>query len=170
MKATKRVIICGWMLVSFVGAGCSIEVRPDPIEEAARLADSLEAPLLAELEGYYDDLSGRDWPAFASHFWTGATITTAWQPPGETEISVVPQTVEEFVEQAPEGPGSREIFEEWIISSEIKVSGNLAHAWVRYGARFGDPGDVAEWEGIDSFALLNVGGTWKIAALVFDSE
>jgi hypothetical protein len=57
-----------------------------------------------------------------------------------------------------------------MIDAEVKIFRNLAQAWVRYGARFGDPGDVQEWEGIDSFALMQLDGRWKIAALVFASE
>ena len=124
----------------------------------------------AELEAYYADFSDRDWEAFASHFWPGADITTTWQPPGEDSVRVVPTPVAEFVAQAPMGPGSREIFEERMLHAEINVFGNLAQAWVRYRARFGDPGDVSHWEGIDAFSFLRVGGDWKIASLVFAAD
>jgi hypothetical protein len=124
----------------------------------------------AELERYYADLSARDWPAFAEHFWPGATITTSWQPPGEPAIRGDVQTVEDFVAQAPEGPGSRAIFEEWMLESEVRVAGNLASAWVRYGARFGDPGDVMEWTGVDAFSLLRCAGRWRIVSLAFAAE
>lgn len=122
------------------------------------------------LEDYYRDFSARDWTAFADHFWPGADITTVWQRPGEDTTSVVVTPIEEFVAQAPEGPGSRAVFEEWMIGADIRVFNNLAQAWVRYGARFGDPGDIDEWEGIDAITLLKHGETWKIATLVFTSD
>jgi len=146
-----------------LAAACTLERRvpPPPAGTVARAA------VLAELRSYYTDLSTRDWPAFASHFWPGATITTAWQPPGEPFVRVDAQTVPEFIERAPEGPDSRAVFSEELVSADIRVAGNLAQAWVRYRARFGDPGDVEEWEGTDAFSLLQVDGRWKIIALAF---
>lgn len=167
MIVKKELIVLAAVLLPLFLNACSIEVRPDPFEERAARAREIEAGVMQRLEAYYLDFSALDWEAYRSHFWPGATIATAWQPPGEERVSAQVQTVDEFVAVAGEGPGSREIFEEWIVSSELKVAGNLAHAWVRYGARFGDPGDVQEWEGIDSFSFLNVDGEWKIASLVF---
>ena len=125
------------------------------------------AAVRAELEAYYADFSARDWDAFASHFWPGATITAAWQAPGTDSVAVVTSTVEEFVAAAPMGPGSREIFEEWMTDATIVATGSLAQAWVTYGARFGDPGDVMEWQGIDGFTLMQLGGRWRITSLAF---
>jgi hypothetical protein len=133
----------------------------DPVEERA---------VLAELEQYYSDFSSRDWEAYAGHFWPGADLTTVWQPAGEDEDRVIATTIDDFISQAPQGPGSREIFEERMIEAHIRIFNNLAQAWVRYGMRFGDPGEVAEWEGVDAFALLKHGGSWRIASLVFSSE
>lgn len=132
--------------------------------------DSLRNEVLAELERYYADFSARDWDRFSSHFWPGATITTVWQPPGEEEDRVVVTPVPEFVARAPEGPGSREIFEERMLEAEVRVSGGLAQAWARYRARFGDPGEVSEWDGTDAFTLLKHDGRWKIVSLVFAPE
>ncbi len=124
------------------------------------------------LESYYEAFSARDWELFESHFWLGATMTTIWAPIGELNERVVASTVPEFVEQAPLGPGSREIFEERMDSVEILFDGNLAICWARYNARFGDPGDIVEWEGTDAFTLIRFDGEWKISSLAFlaDSE
>ncbi len=151
------------VVLGLLSTACTLERRvPAPPPGAQARAD-----VLAELRGYYADLSARDWPAFASRFWPGATISTAWQPPGEAAVRAYVQTVQEFIDQAPRGPGSREIFSEELVSAEIRVAGSLAQAWVRYRARFGDPGDVAEWEGTDAFSLLLVDGRWKIVSLAF---
>jgi hypothetical protein len=141
-----------------------------PALEPAPVTDSARAEVLVFLESYYDAFSDRDWDRFAEHFWPGATITTVWQPPGEPAAQVTVTTVPEFVRQAPEGPGSREIFEERMLAAELHVRGTLAQAFARYRARFGDPGEVAEWEGIDSFSLLHHDGEWRIVALSFASE
>lgn len=139
-------------------------------DESAATVQGARAEILAELQEYYADFSARDWEAFSDHFWPDATITTVWQPPGETGERVVVTSVAQFVEQAPEGPGSREIFEEEMTSADLRVTGNLAQVWARYSARFGDPGDVAEWEGTDAFTLLKHEGSWRIVSLVFASD
>lgn len=162
MKLTGRIHL-GALLSSLLLLGTACTQQPADRQAAGRVSEAV----LQELDAYYRDFSARDWEAFASHFWPGANITTAWQPPGADSVIVIAQSVADFIAQAPQGPGSREIFEEWMIEADVKVFRNLAQAWVRYGARFGDPGDIMEWEGTDAFTLMEVGGGWKISALVF---
>ncbi|MBW3535790.1 MAG: nuclear transport factor 2 family protein [Gemmatimonadetes bacterium] len=138
--------------------------------EAAEEDGQAEVSVRLALEAYYDAFSDRDWPRFEASFWPGATLTTAWQPPGEDEPRVDATTVPEFVARAPEGPGSREIFEERMLSADVRVRGDLATAWVRYRARFGDPGDVMEWEGTDVITLMRHGAEWRITGLAYASE
>lgn len=133
-------------------------------------ADAARAEVLAELQQYYADFSARDWEAFASHFWPGATITTVWQPPGENQARVVVTSIPDFVAQAPRGPGSKPIFEEKMSSAEVRVHRNLSQVWARYDARFGDPGQVMEWSGVDAFTLMKHDGRWRIVALVFAGD
>jgi hypothetical protein len=136
---------------------------PDSTSEgAARTAE-----VVSVLESYYQALSDRDWPRFANHFWPGATIGTVWQPPDEPAPRVDLQSVQTFIDRAPEGPGSKPIFEERMIGSEVHVQGTLALVYARYRARFGDPGNVLEWEGLDAFILLEHLGEWRITALTF---
>jgi len=129
-----------------------------------------EAELRAFLESYYDAFSDRDWTRFQDHFWPGATLTTVWEPdPGEGERVVV-TTIPDFVAQAPLGPGSREVFEERMVSARLEIAGGLAQAWVRYDARFGDPGAVMEWSGIDAFNLIRHQGQWRIVSLAYAAD
>lgn len=121
------------------------------------------------LRSYYDAFSDRDWDRFLEHFQPGAVIATRWRQPGRTEAELIQMTVEEFVAAAPEGPGSREIFEERMESVEVRGQGHLAQAWATYRARFGDPGDVAAWRGIDAFTLLRHEDRWRIVALAFEA-
>lgn len=143
--------------------GCSRQT----VSTAALAPEAARHAILDEIGQYYDDFSARDWEAFASHFWPGATLSTVWQPPGEEAPRVVVTTLEDFVEQAPHGPGSREIFEERLLDAEVLSYGNLAHVWASYEARFGDPGDIVSWRGIDAFTLMNHGGEWKIVSLSY---
>jgi len=142
-------------------SGCRPQSASDDAPESVRKA------VLGELEQYYADFSNRDWDAYSSHFWPGATLATVWQPPGEDEPRVVILGIDEFVAQAHQGPGSREIFEERMVEAEVKASGNLAQVWARYDARFGDPGDVDEWSGIDAFTLIEHDGEWRIISLSY---
>ena len=54
--------------------------------------------------------------------------------------------------------------------ARITRSGNLAQAWVHYHARFGDPGELMEWSGIDAFTLLYHDGEWKIVEIVYTPD
>jgi hypothetical protein len=147
-------------------SACSLERHEPPPSSGEAIRLEVEN----QLRRYYADFSARDWTAFASHFWPGAIITTAWQPPGEPDLRVDVQTVPAFVERAPEGPGSKAVFSEEMMSADIRVSGGLAQAWVRYRAQLGDLGAVAEWEGTDAFSLLAVDGQWKIVSLTFAAD
>ena len=145
---------------------CGETQRPEP----AATLDVESAKVLDVLHSYYDAFSERNWQRFESHFWPGASITTVWQPPGETAARVVITSIPDFVDQAPAGPGSREIFEERLLSAEVTAVGNLAQAWARYKARFGDPGAVQEWNGVDAFTLMEHDGEWRIVSLAFAPE
>ncbi len=135
-----------------------------PVSEADR------AELVAFLESYYDAFSDRDWERFQDHFWTDATLTTVWPPTEGAPERVLVTTITEFIEQAPLGPGSREIFEERMTALEISVRGDLATAYAHYLARFGDPGEISAWEGVDSFQLMRHDGRWRIVSLAFLSD
>lgn len=141
--------------------------QTDPARTAAA---AVEQEILSEVGRYYEDFTARDWEAFASHFWPGAILSTIWQPPAEPTTRVMITTVEEFVRQGPQGPGSKEIFEERMLSADVRVHGDLAHVWARYHARFGDVDDVVEWQGIDAFTLMKHDGHWRIVALGYASD
>jgi hypothetical protein len=169
MSGTRHAGVA--LLVLALGAACRLEVRPPErsasgaVDATMSTADSVA--IMNELRSYYRDMSARDWTAFAAHFWPGADISTVWQPPGEPEPRVVISSVPDFVAQAPAGPGSRAVFEERMVGARITGSGHLAQAWVRYRARFGDPGAIEEWEGVDAFTLIRHEGRWGIVELAF---
>lgn len=163
MRASTAAII----LIAFNATPCAAQVAP--FDESA-VSDSVRHGVTAFVESYYDALSDRDWERFAEHFWPGATIVTIWTPVGESAERVYPSTVSQFVDRAPEGPGSREIFEERMLSSRVSLEGNLATVFARYRARFGDPGDVMEWEGTDLFSLMRFRGEWRIVSLSFAAD
>lgn len=135
--------------------------------ESGQAATAEIEEVRSAVESYYEAFSDRDWTRFAEHFWPGATLTTVWAAPGEESESVVATTIPDFIAQAPAGPGSREIFEERPTAMEFRVEDGLAQVWARYRARFGDPGDVMEWEGLDAFTLLRHGDEWRITSIAY---
>jgi len=145
-------------------------VPPDTALALPLAADTVRDQVLAELEQYYADFSARDWARFADHFWPGATLTTVWQPPGDSAVRVVATTVPDFVAQAPLGPGSREIFEERMTAAHVFGTATLALAWARYSARFGDSGSIEEWMGADAITLMKHDGRWRIVALAWRQD
>ena len=163
MRRHSILLFCVSMLVSCVPTKGPLRDAAGSDQDAAELEQEVRTVLVS----YYRAFSDRDWPRFEDHFWPGATMTTIWTPPGETRVRVVASTIPEFVAQAPQGPGSREVFEETLITVEITVEGDLAQAWAGYQARFGDPGDIMEWEGIDAFTLLRHDGEWRISSLAY---
>lgn len=129
--------------------------------------DSLKNILQERVNTYYIDMSRRDWDVYSAHFWPGAYLATVWQPPGSDSIQVVMTTIEEFVAQADQGPGSQPIFEEKMLDAEIKLYNNLATVWATYAAKFGTEDSLMEWEGIDAFTYLNHNGEWRIVSLAY---
>jgi hypothetical protein len=159
----KTAALCCLLLA----VGCTIERRPPPAPRGeAVLSDTVALrEIRTELERYYSDFSARDWTAFASHFWEGATLATVWQPPGEPAPRVTRLTVPEFVRQAPAGPGSQPVFEERLLGMELRLHGDLAQVWARYEARFGRADSLGTWQGIDAFTLMRHQARWRILAL-----
>lgn len=79
-------------------------------------------------------------------------------------------TVHTFIERAPDGPESREIFEEQMVSSRVLQSGDLSSVWAGYEARFGDPGDIMRWSGVDAISLIRFNDEWRISSIAFGAS
>ena len=164
-------IIVGLALLALLAAcatkqrSANSEAQSPPKYLAA--GDSLREEILKELTDYYDHMSARNWDAYASHFWPGATITTIWQSAGDPAPRVLITTIKDFIAQAPQGPNSKPIFEERMTDADVRADGNLAQVWANYKARFGGLGKVDEWTGIDAFTLMKHEGHWKITGLTF---
>jgi len=71
------------------------------------------------------------------------------------------------VAQAHLGPGSQPVFAEWPVGVELRREGALGLAWVRYRARFGAPGALREWEGVDAITWILHDGRWRIVSLAW---
>ncbi len=165
MIRTAFTVLVAWLLVG----GC--EVGDEPIESPSEQTPSRDARDVEQfLTGYYDALSARDWERFADRFHEGAHIAFVMPDSTGSVDGVTFQSIPEFISLAPLGPGSREIFEERMTGSTIHTSGELAAAWVRYEARFGDPGDVMEWTGTDAITMIRINNRWQITSLAYVPE
>jgi SnoaL-like protein len=122
------------------------------------------------LTRYYTDMSSRDWKKYRSYFWDSATITTAWQRPGDSAEKVNVITIDEFIRQTPNGPDSKPVFEERMTGADITVNNNLANVWADYQAKFGTKDSLVVWKGKDLFSIMRHRGEWKIISLSFEKE
>ena len=160
------------LLISFIFIATSCyETRNESGTSKTSVADTPEgAGIESRLRQYYEDFSSRDWQKFQSHFWNNATLTTSWQMPGDSIARVDVTTIDDFIREAPFGPGSQPIFEEKMKKSRIDVKGNLATAWVDYDVKFGRMDSLQQWSGTDVFTFLRHNREWKIVSIVFESE
>jgi hypothetical protein len=142
-----------------------------PLVACAAPPPPLPVPDLRDaVDAYYRDLSARDWSAFADHFHPGAVLSTRWTPPGAAAPEVMMSSVSEFVAQAHLGPDSQPVFEEWPTSVEVRRQGDLAATWVRYVARFGAPGALQEWTGVEAITWILHDGRWRITAIAWTGD
>ncbi len=139
--------------------GCEQRPAPTPDPTVALIED--------RVADYYRDMSARDWDAYREYFWPEATLTTVWQPPGQPGPRVVPTTIENFIAQAHLGPDSKPIFEERLLRQEVHRAGDVAIVLALYEARFGEPGSVMTWRGVDAFTWLHHREEWRISALTY---
>ncbi|MEX1240060.1 MAG: nuclear transport factor 2 family protein [Cyclobacteriaceae bacterium] len=154
-------IICPVVLIS------CIQERPGNKKPDESSEDAVVEKFLAS---YYDDMSARDWQKYRTYFWDDATITTAWQKPGDSAVRVHVITIDEFIEETPRGPDSQPVFREQMKSASIEIKHDLATAWVEYNAEFGKPDSLMKWSGIDVFSFLKNDGEWRITSLVFSNN
>ncbi len=170
-QVQRRSKLASVLFVLALATAC-VSPQPTPLDPAADASEyaARDAEILDAVSAYYDALSARDWEAFAECFWPGATITTVWQPQGEPAPRVFSVSIPEFVAKAPEGPGSKPIFEEHMLGAQVWFQGTVAQVRADYVARFGDPGQVMEWTGIDALTLMEHEGRWRITSLAFAAD
>ena len=147
------------LLILLAACGPSTGANVDNLQEEVAVRDLIDR--------YYQDFNNSDWSAVAGHFWSRAEITTVWQASGESGHRVVSTSIDEFFANAPRENPFGEMFEAWTIRANVSVYKDLAQAWVWYGARLDESGQLEEWEGVDAFTFLKHNDEWKIAALMF---
>lgn len=148
--------------IGLIAFGCKSTPEPNDASE--------QEAIHTLLEGYYQTMSERNWPRYATYFSDDATLTTIWQAEGDSEPSLMTHTITEFLSQTSAGPDSQPIFEERMTHADITVRQDLAQAWVTYEAKFGTEENLMQWKGIDLFSFIRFEGKWKIVSLVFEGE
>jgi hypothetical protein len=166
MKTNGFVVRILFLVVTYFASNTSLLAQNKVIWPSVT-PDSTRKEILSSLRQYYADMSARKWKLYASHFWRGATLTTVWQPSGEKAPRVVVTTLDQFLAQTAQGPDSKPVFEERMLDADVRAQSNLAHVWCKYLMRFGNPGQVGEWKGIDAFTLIKFDGVWRIVSLSY---
>jgi len=162
-----------WMLpVIFITILSACEYPPKAGIEPANfdsLTDRAKDSVYIFLKQYYQVMSDRQWDQFKNFFWDYATITTAWQPPGDTIPKVTVVTIDQFIGQTKQGPDSKPVFEEKMTNTpDIRITRNIATVWAEYHAKLGTREVLTEWDGTDVFTLMRHEGQWKIVSLVYE--
>ena len=146
------------LLISFVILSSCVKTKQNDV-----------ADIEVFLEDYYRIMSDRDWVKYKTFFIDNASLTTIWQTESDSVPGIFSVSIDEFIDQTPQGPDSQPIFEERMISHEISAKGNLAQAWVKYEAKFGTDENLMRWKGYDQFSLIRFKGEWRIVSIVYES-
>jgi hypothetical protein len=155
--------ITQFVLILCIAVGCSTREKHQNA--------TTNAPVLREfIVSYYTVMSSRNWSTYRSYFWDSATITNVWQKPLDTLEKVHIGTIDQFIQETPNGPDSQPIFEEYMTSFQEFIYGNVAIVIADYEAKFGNVDSLMEWKGKDVFTLMNHQNEWRIVSLVFEAE
>lgn len=110
----------------------------------------------------------RDWDAFRSLFWPGATVTIP-RPSPDGEVDAGEWDVEDFILAATEEYAEAGFWEDEIWS-RTESWGNIAHVWSTYESRYGSPDADPAGRGINSIQLVRYDDDWLIISIIFDIE
>jgi hypothetical protein len=120
--------------------------------------------VIAAVELMYDDLSSRRWDALEAHFLPEASLVFS-TPNGPRRMSPA-----KFIEMVRKNVEGKEIFEERMISGEVRAHGDLATVWSRFEGREGTGTEIREWSGVDAFTLVKHEGRWKVALIAVSQD
>lgn len=111
-----------------------------------------------------------DWDRFRSLFLPEARLIPNVQQTGGTLTVLTPEDFVQWIggNTVIGGPNDRGFAEEEV-SSVVQRFGNMAQVFSTYAKRFGDDDQVLGM-GINSFQLIQNGGRWWIAGIVWDEE
>jgi hypothetical protein len=128
--------------------------------------DSVDSAVKAVYEVISGPAGDRDWTRFRALFIDGARLI----PVRNTQQGGAPQvwTPDEYAKRAG-ASFEKQAFYETGVAERVETFGNIAHVFSTYESRRA-PGEKPFARGINSFQLANVGGTWKIVTILWDSE
>lgn len=131
-----------------------------------------EEEVKATVESTLEHISGPSggdyqWDEFRALFTEKATVVGFAYPSEMPEPQIHQYTIEAFIERF--GPIYEKYeFYENSTSTEINISGNIAHVWQHYET-FGTDREPME-TGVNAYTLIKVKGEWKISHLCWDSD
>ena len=124
----------------------------------AQQADSVRTAVLATVHRLFDGMRAGDSGAVRAVFHPAAFLATAVVRQGAPEVQV--DKLDGFVQAV--GTPHDEVWDERVVSEEVRIDGALATVWTEYsfyaGAKFSHCG-------VDAFQLARTDGGWRIIAL-----
>ncbi len=132
-----------------------------------------EAAIGAAIDGMYAMISGpagpRDWSRQDAFFHPDCRqVRTGVDADGQPWMLAF--TLDEYRANADALLANMDFFETEL-SREVRVFGNIAHAWSRYEARTAPQAVTPERRGINSIQLLRErDGCWRIFHMIWDNE
>lgn len=132
-----------------------------------------QAAIGAAIDGMYAMISGpagpRDWSRQREWFHPDCRqVRTGVDAQGRPWMQAF--TLDEYSANADALLAHMDFFETEL-SREVRVFGNIAHAWSRYEARTAPDSPVPERRGINSIQLLREpDGRWRIVHMMWDNE
>jgi hypothetical protein len=125
----------------------------------------------AIVQALYQTISGpagpRNWDRFRSLFLPGARLITTTQTPGGS-FKLVDLSVENYIGRAGDYFAHHGFYESEI-THETQSFGQIAHVFSTYASQHAK-NQPAFTRGINSIQLVNDGGRWWVAEVVWDSE
>jgi hypothetical protein len=156
-----------------VSQAASHPPAPEPplaVEQQAAPAPSADAGVVTALiAAQYVAFGARDWAAFESGFWPGATIVTIRKPPDGSADTVVSTPVGEYVAEFMQNSANTVQIEMTMSEHRIEVDGIVAHALVRFSAQTVAPAELHRWHGTDAFLFIRHADQWRVACMAFGS-
>lgn len=123
-------------------------------------AQSEEMAVQKAIETMFDGMRAGDSSMVHSVFTDNALMQTVLRN-GQGEVRLQTGSLENFLRSV--GTPHDKVYDEKILSYEIKIDGDMASAWTPYEFYFGE--DFSH-RGVNSFQLAKLDGKWKVIYIV----
>ncbi len=164
MGRSSRLILA--LSAAAIAGVVAVSAAPSPVDTDREAIKEAVGALYAVISGPAGQ--ERDWDAMRGMFTPTGRLTAMVREIESGNPRQFEMTVDEYIETSGAALTARG-FREHEIASRTEVFGTIAHVWTTYEG-FVDGGEEPFVRGINSIQLVKVGGEWKIATVLWDSE